>query len=404
MKEQLASENFPTRVFISIDLKNMFNRMSRRRCHAILCRSFPHLLSVFDALYKKPNKIWYIRADGTKDYLLQIKGFVQGCPLSLLFAALVLSDLLSELSARFKERAAACQEAGQYTTCNDKQGGLCDPLAFVDDAYIFPVLEDTEWAMDKINELGPAIGAELNTDKTTMLTSITGESVIDRLPDPELCQFLDQVLSKYCKKGKNTTGIRTLGYPLGSSAFIEQHLEAFHAEYRRDAISVTTKLPDLHTAAQTYTKCIPQCAPYQMTADVLLAAATTDYDTVDAFNRQSRFAKNINTTTTDVLSALAALDGVTNASVTIAMLPESLKGLGIYSPTRSAVSSFLVLLARSIRYAERGIRLGLKTASLSPYLTTLFKDWRTSSVPMFRHYREMMTLAGALIKQPKAFP
>lgn len=108
-------------------------------------------------------------------------------------------------------------------------------------------------------------------------------------------------------------------------------------------------------------------------------------------------------TTTSVLSGLTGLDKITDAAATIATLPKSLRGLRIFSPSRFAVSSFLVPLARTIRYAERGIRLCHRTAKLSLYVTALFKDWWTSSIPMFRHYRELMKLAGTLIRRPKAF-
>lgn len=219
-KEQLNRGDFPTRVLISIDLKNMFNKMSRRRCHKILRRCFPHLLPVFDCLYKQANKIWYIRANGTKECILQVEGFAQGCPLSLFFAALVLGDLLQKLSDRFKTRAASRREAEIYVKTNNGVRGLCNPVAYVDDGYIVPVFEDVEWAMSLIKEHGPEIGAEFNVLKTTMLTGITGESVNERLPDPDHRKSFNRVLDKFCKKGKNTTGIKALGFPLGSAAFV----------------------------------------------------------------------------------------------------------------------------------------------------------------------------------------
>eukprot|EP00957_Ditylum_brightwellii_P156107 11882507-Ditylum_brightwellii.AAC.1 len=50
---------------------------------------FSHLVCLFDALYKKANRVIVRKADGTLKTFLQYEGFVQGCPLSGIFAAAV---------------------------------------------------------------------------------------------------------------------------------------------------------------------------------------------------------------------------------------------------------------------------------------------------------------------------
>lgn len=126
--------------------------------------------------------------------------------------------------------------------------------------------------------------------------------------------------------------------------------------------------------AQIYVKCILQCTPYHMTANVLSATELTDYDVVDPFHWKSTLTKCINNMMRDVLAGLAALDGVLEVSIVIATLPKSLNRLGIFSPSHSAVSSFLEPLARFICYAEQGVRLKHTTVTLSPYLCSLFAD------------------------------
>eukprot|EP00957_Ditylum_brightwellii_P135486 10330253-Ditylum_brightwellii.AAC.1 len=62
--------------------------MSRQKCRHILQDKFPRLVCLFDALYKRANKVIVQKADGTIKTFLQYKGFAQGCPLSGVFAAL----------------------------------------------------------------------------------------------------------------------------------------------------------------------------------------------------------------------------------------------------------------------------------------------------------------------------
>lgn len=332
-----------------------------------------------------------------------MEGFAQGCLLSSFFAALMLGNLLEQLSAGLKERADKRREAGVHVDDNDDIGGVCDPFAFIDDAYIIPVFEDALWVMLELERIGPEAGAIINVDKMSVLTGITGESVIDRIPCPNTQHSVWELLRRFCRGRENTHGIKALGIPLGSQDFIAEYLGKFYAAFERDATNIATHLPHPHTAAQLYAQCILEWVLYRMMADVLYAAPDIDYDSVDLFDWRSTLVTRVDEFTRDFLVGLANLDGVTDASVAVTTLPESLNGLGVSSPSRSAVSSFLVPLARSIHYAERRIRLGHKTVQLSPYLRSLFSDWRTSASPIFRHYRELLCLVGGDLKRPRAF-
>ena len=57
-------------ILLSLDLVNMFNNMSRRQYHNILCKDFPDLLTIFDNIYKKATKVWTTLPDGTPHVLL----------------------------------------------------------------------------------------------------------------------------------------------------------------------------------------------------------------------------------------------------------------------------------------------------------------------------------------------
>eukprot|EP00957_Ditylum_brightwellii_P097433 7420947-Ditylum_brightwellii.AAC.1 len=97
-KKQIKDGNIPTKCLLSLDLKNMFNTMSQEKCRKILSKKFPNLLCLFDALYKRANKVHVRKEDDTLETFLQFEGFAQGCPLSGVFSASVLGDLLKHLN------------------------------------------------------------------------------------------------------------------------------------------------------------------------------------------------------------------------------------------------------------------------------------------------------------------
>eukprot|EP00957_Ditylum_brightwellii_P020399 1538452-Ditylum_brightwellii.AAC.1 len=71
--------------------------MSRKKLRNILHSKFPHLVPLFDSLYCKANKVYFRHSDGTLDLIYQVEGYAQGCPLSAVFAALVLGELLLDI-------------------------------------------------------------------------------------------------------------------------------------------------------------------------------------------------------------------------------------------------------------------------------------------------------------------
>lgn len=133
----------PTRALISLDIKNMFNSVSRKRCHEILVECFPGLVPFFDLLYSTANKCNYKRADGTAASREQEEGFAKGCPLSGAFAALVLHDILSKLDLELRARAKKRRKKG-HPANDDKHGGVTHIMANVDDTSAVVPFEDME--------------------------------------------------------------------------------------------------------------------------------------------------------------------------------------------------------------------------------------------------------------------
>eukprot|EP00957_Ditylum_brightwellii_P131306 10014688-Ditylum_brightwellii.AAC.1 len=81
-QQQINNDQLLQKCLLSLDLKNIFNRMSREKCRQILKDKFPHFVCLFDSLYKQANKVWVRKADGTIKEFLQYEGYAQGCPLS----------------------------------------------------------------------------------------------------------------------------------------------------------------------------------------------------------------------------------------------------------------------------------------------------------------------------------
>jgi hypothetical protein len=126
---QLAGDS-PTRCLISLDLRNMFNEISRDDILDIIEADFPELLPLATMLYNECGDVW-LRLD-TNDWttISMEEGANQGCPLSSTFAALVLHTVIALIAKSLHERAAARLASGDPG--DDGLGGVSDPMAYVD--------------------------------------------------------------------------------------------------------------------------------------------------------------------------------------------------------------------------------------------------------------------------------
>ena len=88
----------PTRALVSIDIKNMFNAISRHKLREIVQQEFPHLAAFVDYLYETPGKTFVKMSDGSWESIEVAEGFAQGCPLSPILAAIVLDHLLKKIN------------------------------------------------------------------------------------------------------------------------------------------------------------------------------------------------------------------------------------------------------------------------------------------------------------------
>ena len=130
---------------------------------------FSCLLPLFDLLYDDTNACWFLTPDSLWSSFQQFEGFAQGCPLSPVFAALVLHLVLTCINQDIADRTNA-----RHLCCSDS-------LSYHDDTNQFLRYLDLCYYMLQFNELGKPHGIQLNYEKTFILTSTTGHSPINLL-------------------------------------------------------------------------------------------------------------------------------------------------------------------------------------------------------------------------------
>ena len=179
-KEDPNKENStPTRALVSLDIINMFNAMSREKLRQLIERDFPELTPLADMLYKEPGYQMVRKVDGTWVAIPVEEGFSQGCPLSPIFAAIVLNYILRKVHRDLTLKSI--KRASDGNLHDDGIGGAPIILAYVDDTNVLIPLEDVEDFLYLFNKYGNPLGAFLNLTKTKILTSTMGAAPIAKL-------------------------------------------------------------------------------------------------------------------------------------------------------------------------------------------------------------------------------
>ncbi|MGH7954424.1 MAG: reverse transcriptase domain-containing protein, partial [Gloeomargaritales cyanobacterium] len=223
--EEEMKHNPPSRALVQLDLKNMFNSVSRKKARQLIRLHFSHLIGLFDLMYKFPAKVWYQLPRGEWQHFLQIEGFPQGCPLSPFFAALVLHCILSEIDNDLRAKADFRRLNGDQG--DDGAGSVTDIFALLDDTQSVVPYEDLLFLFRRFVELGAPLGCILAQGKCKILTSTCGISPRKYIK-AEHGNNLDNALATYCggPSGELLNGTRLLGYPLGNVAFVKSFLQA----------------------------------------------------------------------------------------------------------------------------------------------------------------------------------
>jgi hypothetical protein len=96
-----STDILPSRAAVFFDLTNQFNSVSR----AVLFK-VPKILPLTTLFYEQAGTVHHKWSDGTWHTLLMEEGVSQGCPLSPIFALLVVANLLQPLDIKLHQRAA----------------------------------------------------------------------------------------------------------------------------------------------------------------------------------------------------------------------------------------------------------------------------------------------------------
>jgi hypothetical protein len=221
IKSKQDANTLPTRAAVFIDLTNMFNSVSRDELFDIIRSDFPELTNLTELLYNKHGNVYYKWKNVKWKTLFMEEGVNQGCPLSPIFATLVLQRALKPIDDALKQQAIERTNKGNLH--DDNHGGVSHQLGYMDDILALIPLEDIKFYCEKIKS---KIGCFVNPYKTRILTSCNGTSIIQTLRshNPTLAQELEETINKFSiKQDKNnidipvelTQGFRLLGTPVG---------------------------------------------------------------------------------------------------------------------------------------------------------------------------------------------
>jgi len=261
----------PSRAAIFVDLTNMFNAVSRTELFDIINKDFPELSPLTSLFYAEEGNVLFKWKNKRWKNLHMKEGVNQGCPLSPIFATLVLHRVLKPLAKKLEECAANRLANGDPG--DDGFGGL---------AHLSSNLphKDVLFFCEEIERLGASRGCFVNPQKTRILTSCSGESILTLLHTnkPHIATEIETALATYSvKKNPDDTfspvelksGFRLLGTPIGSPHFSKEYYDEQLATVKSALQSHTTSITDLHTRLKLFSNCTIQKLPHLLDSDIM---------------------------------------------------------------------------------------------------------------------------------------
>ena len=380
-------ENLPTRSLLLLDLHNMFNNTSRTAARAILLNdpATAPLVPLYDLLTGKPCQSWFFDADKNPSQFLQEEGFPQGCPLSPLFACLLLLALTNKINKEQAARAAVRKTNGD--DYDDGKGGVAHTASIMDDTSICLPHQDIDWFLQRFQQLGEPMGIQLNVTKTKILTSTSHESPLERL-QPQHRSSLQHALHLLSpndpKAAELTTGTRFLGQPIGSptfaQTFIEQRLH--NMESNLDKLN---QMDDLQTRSSLFRYSFIPAILHLLPADIVQAnpcpnQRSTLWNSPVTTKTNRLIAKFISNLTSTVET------NVTEQSTLIASLPNRLGGLGYHNAAAAAYPRLLTQTARALKLAQS------KESPIPTHHQQQYRNWEHSEDPAIIAFRRGLSL------------
>jgi hypothetical protein len=193
-----------------------------------------------------------------------------------------------------------------------------------------------------------------------------------------------------------TTGVRHLGIPIGSTSFAESFLDAAASTYATTLCKLSHRIHDRQTMAALYRHCAIPSLSHLLATDVY--HHTTTNDTPNLFGWHSPFVSKIQQAGDTFLMTLTNQhQPFPPLSWLLAHSPIPIGGIGFRDHCDTAITSFLVPLARSFRYATSGIQIQEATISVPTIYSRPLSAWLKSRHPT--HLFKLFHHLGPVLQQ-----
>jgi hypothetical protein len=246
-----------------LDTRNIFNAVSRERLREIIVEKFPTLEPFADLIYDGAGETFVRKEHGSWVIINVNEGFSQGCPASPVFVAIVLHNILSTIQPELKGRAA-------HRKLNNDNGddGYGSIGFFL--AHTLLHHEDVEYFLQCFEDLATSLGAILNKEKTRIMATTTGTSLLACMKQGASMRqlmttlALERAIGTYSTNKNDagtsipheaTDGLRVLGAPIGLAEFCNNLIKKAIARTQSNAVKLITNLDDLQTMLHLYSVC-----------------------------------------------------------------------------------------------------------------------------------------------------
>ena len=174
------ASNPPTRFLIFLDIRNIFNEISRERALYIINTHFPHLSHIANTLLIHSTTCYYLTPNGRWISFQQEEGIPQWCSLRPVLAVFFLNLVIRKLDEDLRKRAAARKV--NKILLDDQEGGITNLLVFVDDLNAVVPHQYCLYYCNTFKLLVNYFSLQFRTDKSKILTSTNDHSSIAHLP------------------------------------------------------------------------------------------------------------------------------------------------------------------------------------------------------------------------------
>ena len=384
----------PSRALVSLDIRNMFNAVSRHKLREIIANEFPHLLPFTNMLYQDFHTAKFKDENNRWQEFRVEEGFTQGCPLSPLFAGIVLTHILRQINTELMERAANRLQNNQ--PLDDGKGGAPIIMAYVDDTNCLLPIQDVHFFLQRFKDLGIPLGAVMNTDKTRIMTTTSGTSILHNLllQNYFLGQELQEAITLYSTKDsimyEETNGLRILGSPVGSSTFQQNFIQDYLQMIETDANNLLAGLDNDQTIIQLYRQCTSQRLNHLFPADVYAQAQTSTCtnESWDAWDSTTaRAFDNINA---HIIKSITNKNSVPIHSHLLINMSTTMGGIGLNTPRDKAIPASILATKGTLNTIYNGVFLGKQRerVMLPDSITSLYADRENNPSTTFQIFNK----------------